>query len=403
VTVELVVGGNLKGKLLDHGNPPNRSLFVILLPRGEPQPDQMMPTFTASADTGDFIAANLAVGDYRFEVRDRLVGKGPLALFQTMRDDPLARGEFSIKEGETTEIVVDVGGGDGPTADLFGSVWMNGVLTPDVSVRVEGPKKRTVKSDADGNYRFEALPAGKSMVLVEGLKDGDFFSLASVVHREEVELRGGESRRLDLMLEVVALRGRVTGPGPLPAGLGTFVILRDTAAGANQMTTPNLITGGYEFLHVPAGKFDLMVRRQGAAPYSTSLEIDPSRGDVELDVELQPSIAVSGRVVLPEGFAPLKEDDRGLLMLVDAQGRPAGRGRVDWKTLEYSIDDANPGDYKVQLFRSDVTLVAHAVKIPSGGTSNLTLQFELPAQGEELAKPVFGPQRNGPLRRPRGN
>jgi hypothetical protein len=363
----------------------------------------MMPTFTASADTGDFIATNLAVGDYKFEVRDRLVGKGPLALFQTMRDDPLARGEFSIKEGETTEIVVDVAGGDGPMAELFGTVWLNGVLAPDVSVRVEGPKNRTVKTDADGNYRFDALPAGKSKVLVEGLKDGDFFSLASVVHREEIELRGGESRRLDMLLEVVAVRGRVTGPGPLPAGLGTFVILRDTEAGANQMTTPNLITGGYEFLHVPAGKFDLMVRRQGAAPWTTTLEVDPHRGDVECDVELKPSIAVRGRIVLPEGVAPAAADERGMLMLIDAQGRPAGRGQVDWKTLDYSIDDANAGDYKAQLFRSDVTLIARAVTIPNGGSSNLTLTFEIPAQGEELAKPVFGAPGGGRTRRPRGN
>jgi hypothetical protein len=406
LTVELVVGGNLKGRLLDRGKPPGRSLFVILLPRGAEQPDQMLPTFTASADTGDFVAMNLAVGDYRFEVRDRLVGKGPLALFQTMRDDPLARGEFTIKEGETTEVAVDVAGGDGPMAELYGTVWMNGVLAPDVSVRVEGPRNRTVKSDADGNYRFDALPAGKSKVLVEGLKDGDFFSLASVVHREEVELSGGESRRLDLILEVVALRGRVTGPGPLPAGLGTFVILRDAAAGANQMTTPNPLTGSYEFLHVPAAKYDLMVRRPGAAPFTATFEIDPKRGDVEYDVALEPSIAVRGRVVLPEGVAPLGKDARGLLMLIDAEGRPAGRGQVDGRTLDYSIDDANPGDYRVQLFRGDGsgdTYVARAVTIPSGGSSNLTLTFEVPAQDEKLVKPTFGPERPGRTRRARGN
>jgi hypothetical protein len=210
-----------------------------------------------------------------------------------------------------------------------------------------------------------------------------------------------------MVLEVVAVRGRVSGPGPLPAGIGTFVILRDTVAGANQMTTPNVLTGGYEFPHVPAGKFDLMVRRQGAAPFTTTLEVDPHRGDVDLDVQLEPSISVRGRVVLPEGIAPAAADERGMLMLIDAQGRPSGRGQVDWKTLEYSIDDANPGDYKVQLFRRDLTLVAHGVTIPSGGASNLTLTFEIPGEKEELVKPNLGPQGNGQgigrTRRPRGN
>ena len=55
LTVELVLGGHLKGRILDRGNPPGRSLFVILLPRGSEAPDQMLPTFTASADTGDFV------------------------------------------------------------------------------------------------------------------------------------------------------------------------------------------------------------------------------------------------------------------------------------------------------------------------------------------------------------
>jgi hypothetical protein len=399
LTVELRFGGNLKGKLLDHGNPPNRSLFLVLIAldaerdaqRGAPRPDAVVPTFTASAETGDFAAPNLSVGDYRFEVRDRIVGKGPLALFQTMRDDPLAKGEFSIREGETTELVVDVAAGDGPTAELYGSVWMNGAPAADVSIRFEGPKNRTVKSDDAGNYRFDALPAAKGRVLVQGLKDGDLFSLGNVVHREEVELRPGESRRLDINLEVAAVRGRVTGPGPLPAGLGTMVILRDAAGGANQFSMTNPLTGGYEFAHVPAGKFDLLVRQKGAAPYSTTIEVEPRRGDVELDIALQFAISIRGRVVLPEGAAAAANDDDrtgSTLFLVDAEGRPAGRGRVDGRKLTYVFEEATPGEFGVRWFRQGQTLLVRKVEIPAGGANDLTLPFELPAPGEVIP-PLF--------------
>lgn len=399
LTVELRFGGNLKGKLLDHGNPPNRSLFLVLIAldaerdaqRGAPRPDAVVPTFTASAETGDFAAPNLAVGDYRFEVRDRIVGKGPLALFQTMRDDPLAKGEFSIREGETTELLVDVAAGDGPTAELYGSVWMNGAPAADVSIRFEGPKNRTVKSDDAGNYRFDALPAAKGRVLVQGLKDGDLFSLGNVVHREEVELRPGESRRLDINLEVAAVRGRVTGPGPLPAGLGTTVILRDATGGANQFSMTNPLTGGYEFAHVPAGKFDLMVRQKGAAPYSTTIEVEPRRGDVELDIALQFAISIRGRVVLPEGAAAAANDDDrtgSTLFLVDTEGRPAGRGRVDGRKLTYVFEEATPGVFGVRWYRQGQTLLVRKVEIPAGGASDLTLPFELPAPGEVIP-PLF--------------
>ena len=394
LTVELRLGGHLKGKLLDKGRPPGRSLFLILVPseaerdaqKAMQRPDAALPTFTASADTGDFAAPNLAVGDYRYEVRDRIVGKGPLALFQTMRDDPLAKGEFAIGEGVTTEIVVDIAVGDGPTAELYGTVWLNGSPTPEVSVRFEGPKNRTVVSDGAGNYRFDTLPAAKGKLLVQGLKDGDLFSLASVVHREEIELRPGESRRLDINLEVAAVRGRVTGPGPLPAALGTMVILRDAAGGANQMTMTNPLTGGYEFAHVPAGKFDLMVRQKGAAPFTTSIEVEPRRGDIDYDVVLQHAVALRGRVVLPEGAAAAGEaNPRGAtLFLVDGDGRPAGRGKVDEENLSYEFAEASPGEYGVRWYRNGQTLLVRKLEIPAGGAADVTLTFELPKEGEVI-------------------
>ena len=409
LTVALPLGGSLKGRAHDRGADPGKSLFVILTRKDPPRPDAGMPTFSATAETGHFFVPNLEAGSYRHELRDRIVGKGPLALFETLRDDPLARGEFEIREGETTEIEVDVSGAaDGPVAELHGSVWINGVPTGDLSIRVEGRRKVTVKSDERGDWRFETVPAGKSVLTVQGLKEGgDLLQFGAVMHREELELAAGESRRIDLNLAVAAVRGRVRGPGPLPAGLGTMVILRSPAGAGGQFTTTNPLTGSFEFAHVPRGEYDLLVRRSGAAPFTTSIVVEPSHGDVECNAELTASVAARGRVVLPEGEAAPTEDEAqgrvgGFLTLIDGEGRPAGRGRIDWKTAEFVVDDCAAGEYTAQLFlRRDRGLVARRVVIPAAGASDLVLRFEPPREGEALVNPFgAGGRPAGP---PRGN
>jgi hypothetical protein len=404
--VALAVGGNLKGRAHDRGRDPGKSLFVILTQKDVKRPDAAMPTFSVTAETGDFYVPNLEAGEYRYEFRDRLVGKGPLALFETMRDDPLARGEFRIREEETTEIAVDVSGaGDGPSAEIFGLVRVNGVPAADLSIRVEGPRNVTAKSDERGEWRLESIPAGKSTLTVQGLKaGGDFMQLASVMHREELDLAGGDVRRIDLDLRVGAVSGRVTGPGPLPSGIGTTVLLRSPDGGPAQFSAVNPLTGSYEFPTVPAGAYDLMVRKRGAAPFTTSIVVDPARGEVEVDVELVDSITASGTIVLPKDAPPLPKEDlpRSWLVLIDAQSRPAGRGRVDWATNGFTIDDCAEGEYSAQLFRGDATFVARKVTIARGASSDLVLAFEKPAEGEKLVDPLGGMGAR-PFGRRRGN
>ncbi len=410
VRVALSLGGNLKGRAHDRGRDPGKSLFLILTQKEAKRPDAAMPTFSATAETGHFFVPNLEAGAYRFELRDRIVGKGPLALFETFRDDPLARGEFEIREEETTEIDVDVSGATaGPIASIFGTVWINGVPIQDLSVRIEGSRNVTAKTDERGGWRLDAIPAGKSVLTVQGLKEGgDFFQLASVMHREEIELVGGESRRIDLAIEVAAVRGRVSGPGGLLAtGLDTSVILRSPDGGPGQFTTVTPLTGGFEFPRVPRGNYDLLVRKSGAAPYTTSISVDPTHGDVVVDVLLVASILAKGRIVLPEDEPlPTEEPGRGLgggfLMLVDAESRPAGSGRVDWKTLEYKIEDCAEGDYSAQLFRGDHTLVARRVTIARATADDLEIVFEHPKEGEKLVDPFGGGGPRPPVR-PRGN
>ncbi len=406
LTVALPVGGNLKGRVHTAGADPGKSLFVIVTQKEVRRPDAVLPTFSATADTGHFAVVNLAVGNYRYEIRDRIVGKGALALFETFRDDPLARGEFEIREAETTTVDIDLRGAfDGPAGELYGNVTINGVPTAELSVRVEGKRNITAKTDERGNYRFESLPSGSSQLSVQGLKgDADLFALASVLHREEVDIAAGGATQRNFALSIAAVRGRVTGPGILPSGLGTTVILRGGDGAMGQFASVNPLTGSFEMPFVPAGKYTLLVRKRGAAPYSTSIEVDPRRGDVSVDVELIGSVAASGTFLLPPGdAAPVETEGRrsfAFLALIDSEGASAGRGTVDWAAGTFRFEDCAPGDFSVQLWRGEKVVVARAFSIPAGGVSEAELQFEQPKEDEKITSP-FGNGGGGPFGRPR--
>jgi len=171
------------------------------------------------------------------------------------------------------------------------------------------------------------------------------------------------------------------GKAPLLAVAGAlaFVVLAWIAA---SVETPTID----EFAHVPAGKFDLMVRQKGAAPFTTSIEVEPRRGDIDYDVVLQHAVALRGRVVLPEGAAAAGEaNPRGAtLFLVDGDGRPAGRGKVDEENLSYEFAEASPGEYGVRWYRNGQTLLVRKLEIPAGGAADVTLTFELPKEGEVI-------------------
>jgi hypothetical protein len=95
--------------------------------------------------------------------------------------------------------------------------------------------------------------------------------------------------------------------------------------------------------------------------------------------------------VLPEGAAAAANDDERTgttLFLVDTEGRPAGRGRVDGRKLTYAFEEATPGEFSVRWYRQGQTLLVRKVEIPAGGANDLTLPFELPAPGEVIP-PLF--------------
>lgn len=390
LVVRMTAGGHLRGRIIAGGDRPPQSLFFLAFPEDFEGPTDM-PSFTASLENGEFALFNLVPRSYRYQVRDRLVGKGPMALFQTMQDDPLTEGSFEIVEGETTELEVDLRGADGPTATISGSVFINGRAAKDVSVRWDGDRSRSVQTDASGYFLLENASAGEGKLSVRELEEGNLFSLASSLYEIELNLLEGESRHVPVDLTVTSVSGRVLGPGILPAGQGTFVVLRRTEGDSTLMSGTNFLTGGFSFDKVPAGTYELMVRRAGSAPFSEEIVVDPRGDPVEREIRLQAAITVQGRIVLPEGvFLPTPEESesaprrrrrgQNFLLLEDDSGENQ-YSRLS-EDGEFSFDESRPGTYTARMILEDKAYVSAPFQVGEAGAQGILL----PLAEEKSAK-----------------
>ena len=398
VVVLLEQGGHLKGRVHRDGEALGESLYVMAIPKGREDP-MASPTFSATTPDGDFFLPNLEVGEYHYEIRDRIVGKGPMALFMTMRDDPMAEGEAEIFEGVTTEIDVDLGDSiDGPTATVSGEVWLNGRPGAELSVFFEGGIKRTAETDESGFFDLGVVPVGEGQLRVQKL-GGSFLSMASSLHNEDLLLTAGENRYVNITLRTAKVSGRVSAVDSLLVGTGVMVSLRRKEGDSQQMQMANVLTGGFNFEDVTLGDYVLSVRKQGYADWREDLLVD---GNISVSPELQKPASVAGFVVLPEGvsFPPppaprVEGEDRRrarppYLTLRDDAGGNAGRARVDRETGAFTVRQGRPGRFRAELTIEGVKYGSEMFDVPAEGLEGLNLpvqsleeeKVENPAQGD---------------------
>ncbi len=382
VELALASGGELQGRVHHAGAPPKDPVFLMAMPDIEDDEwnATVLPLLIPTLPDGRFRYPGMQAGDYEYQVRDRIVGKGPLSLVTTMRDDPQTEGEFRIDLGETTVVDIDLSGGEGgATAQLRGSVWINGEPRPDLLVQWEGDKSRTVETEDDGRFEFPALPSGEGTLRVQDVSDGAFFSLASSLYEEEITLEVGAVIERSIDLVVTSLSGRITGPGILPAGPGTFVILRNNINNSNQVTSPNLLTGGYEFRSVPLGEYTLQVYKEGAAPYQRTIVLDAQRRDNVYDVTLYEPVTIDGVLAFPpEVELARAESIQFRIESADDSGQRMGGTRVDPTTRSFEVTNLSPmrarGVVVVEYPEGDPWNGSVDFEIPSGSTTGLVLQ-----------------------------
>lgn len=227
--------------------------------------------------------------------------------------------ESAYPEGNTVSVASGVTR-TGVDAQLDRSVTIAGTVTPlgaVASVRVfrtsDGQPVSTVQTDTDGRYRITGLPAGgykiefsaPNRVTQWWTRRSDQES-ATVLLLSAGEVAPAVNATLAPVKGTSSLSGKVAFPSgtDLRAGWTRVAIQGDggthywasVAVGAN---------GAYSFDGVPAGTYTLQVMSESRAVFDVERAVSVGRGVIlsGVDVTLQKSAAVSGRITFPVDLA----------------------------------------------------------------------------------------------------
>lgn len=234
VEVRLGRGGALAGRILTRGNPPAEVVTMHLRSqrfegiRRHPIDDEL-PWLATTDARGDVFFPLLAPGRYHYEVRpaDLRADAIDAVLSLEGRSSPLRRGMVLIEDGETTELRIELVGGDAATASVRGRVTQDGAPVTEARVQcasTDASGEKTYESmttQADGRFELSGLPAGDASLTV-ALQQGP---ITGVARRIAFVLTSGELRTQDVDLRSLPVPVRVV-KGGLPVD-GAQVSLQD--------------------------------------------------------------------------------------------------------------------------------------------------------------------------------
>jgi len=285
--------------------------------------------------------------------------------------------QFSLKEGEQKTLDLELEKGE---CSLSGRVLQGDTPVPDVSVSLSQVQKRTAggtgeeqdggmsrsfsaRSDKDGKYRIEGIPAGDYSVFAH-LFDQSHSRPFGVDIQKRAKISGADT------LELVFLPAyKVTARLVFPEGMAEEERAKYRSARLQPRQMPafdneeqldhsggcDIIGGKISFTGRFKGTCRLGVDRfegdrSQSIPISDSLKIDNRNGDQDLGEIRLPAIkgfVVSGKVGTLDGNT-LPEAGVSLYS-ASGKGQSFG-GQTDAKGA-YRIEDVAPGKYRAQVYK----------------------------------------------------
>jgi phage baseplate assembly protein gpV len=364
----------LRGVVLEGGKQVTPGKFTVGVMRqrgsdGNGPLDQVPGMATPGLD-GSFAVAALQPGKYRvmtIKALDALRSPGSVfTLAQDMYlDSRNESAEVEIVSGQTAEVTIEAGEPpiEGPTAQLMGSVTVDGKLAAGYSVTAYGQRRFGARVDERGRFDLGIVPAGDLWVQVTGSTEGVFMGPGNNLWSQKVTLAPAELR--DLTIEVVtsSMRGTCWLSDGSPAA-GAYVHARGKlkSGGDNAQVWLSASVdaqGAFRFPQVPEGTWSLEARGgTSEAPGKGLLEGIIVVGGVPNDalrIELAAPLIVKGRVdlaVLAErkakwawiNFYRLADSDGP-----DAQGEHVDGCGIDMPSGKFRSEDLKPGRYRVTM------------------------------------------------------
>jgi len=262
---------------------------------------------------------------------------------------------------------------DSDGAPIGGAEIEAGVNRPRGGMRIEigrpAPPPRNL-SDAEGKFRLGPLDPGKSYtvkVRAEGFAPAE----QTVSGLEPHATRGGVTVALSRGQAVTgvlvdpsgnAIRDASIEIRPAPTGRGQMMQIMDADAASTLFDGASDEEGRFAVRGLPAGTFDLEVRRSGFAKRVVpAVEVRQDQPTVDVgEITLQPGEAVQGRVsdrngAAVEGVEVHVAESGGMMMMVMGDGPGPKRAEPDAITDPagwFTVVDLAPGKkYSFQLGR----------------------------------------------------
>lgn len=386
-TIQLLVGGNIKGRVVRGALPPEKPMMVALAPNGEKT--IQLPKSSITDLDGNFSFKHLAPGKYkvialkRF-LNENLVSVNPMEFMRLAEEN--ADQDCEVTDEQTTEMLLDLAkGGRKDNADdgtITGSAYINGIPAEGDYVMASGPEwVRPKKVDGSGSFNLGRVKPGEySITLTKGTPGmGD--AMRGPVAARRVNVKATDSVFVDLNIKTGKITGVVKDPGGKPVS-GARVRINSTEnrndfGGGPPMRTDE--NGRFTVDEIGSGNYNITASVRDYANTSVSVSV---RGGTTETVEI-----VVTKAVTLEGTidGPLPENASWISVELQRKMPDGTFGSSNWASRQgedkrtFIATSLAPGTYRarVRAFgEKPVNYKFVEIEVGAGGASGVVIRAE---------------------------
>ncbi len=391
------------GHLRTAGVAPTKRFTLMIFPgvrAGKLDDSLELPRFVTSDAAGDVHASGLAPGNYEYEIVSDLLTQDLTTLsaraatdFRKLEPELIARGNFEVAAGRTTEITIEIApSGAATNATLVGRITEGGAPMKTAILQISpNPLRRFTKIESDGTYRAENLPPGAYTVEVYAGVDMPEGTMLTPRSRKQVELGPGEQRALDFEFESHPLVVRVVQASAPIAGAAVRAIARHASQGGPNSTAQNSVSaipgmtkdsGEAELSLGQIGEHDIYATHplHGYGHATVNLRGDGS--DANLTIDLDPGVTLTATYDVASELGALDETCSIVIDSYDSHYAVYRTLPVDPKSPSLRCEHLPPGKFTLSLERrtpqgngSEILTSSKPVEVEAG-SSNVHVHFE---------------------------
>lgn len=408
-TIQLLVGGEIRGTIVRGGLPPEKPMMVALVPNG--QKTIQLPRTSITDLEGKFHFSHLYPGKYKVAavpriLNDNLTKLNPMEFMRFASEN--ADQDCEVQDEQVTEMVLDLakGGRKDRSDDGFvrGSAFINGLAAEGDYVSATGSEwVRPKKVEASGSFDLGRVRDGEYTLTITRGGSGMSGVIQGPVVTRNIKVKATEETFVDINIRTGAIKGSVVDESGKPVtGARVRVAPVEGVSGMGGAPIRSDESGNFEVPEIGAGTYRVSATYEDSQ--APGVKIDVHDGTTEkVQITLRTGLVVEGifDAKTPEkaNWAWMQFQQKG------AEGSdPFGRDAIvdvqlDKKTFRARRLVAGTYNVSLRIFGEGTPVYYKTIEleVPPGGMKSASLRFE-EMSAEEAAKMnenPFGTRRRG--------